>query len=512
MVQERFVERWWHLVVRERSGRRTSISRPPSSPVPDGQHHHHHPQEESGVVGEYSSSHHKNRRRATLIMDASKLISEDGEGSAGHHGAVSLGAGSKPAGKHRRRHTDSGAATYDGFVEYLIALSKQQHQSKQQQQHQQHSAHQHQQSHEPQLHLGSLPPLSEHPDASMIEGVKHVKANINTSMLSSSLSAISAYPTPPRTSEISTGFLGAAPAAEIPQVQVHVPNTPPTSVTLGPHTLSSSNLTAGIGAAVASAGADGSVGLPLLSSSLNDSISKLSTSIPMGPHPYSRTSIGSTGSYQRKRHPKPMLHAHSHQPSSIMVPKSSSFTISSILLKLIDQQLDGKFSGFTAPCVVSREHADRAAYSVGVPVGRVVHASGGGLPATRETSASLCYGCRGVVAVGPEKVQVVVPAVGVCDSPALALQQPGVAVWPALVPFPKQGDELLAGATTGLSGVMLSGMNVSPASPRSPLSPSGGAAVDGFGTGPWKYYHPSPFLLVCGRFCLVRFEWSCRST
>ncbi|KAJ3398651.1 hypothetical protein CcCBS67573_g04286 [Chytriomyces confervae] len=442
MVQERFVERWWHVMVRER--RRTSVSRGIgcSSPLGDVASAH-----DEARVADFAQ--HKHKRRATIVMEGSKLIPDDAHDESG-------AAERKSGGKHRRRHTDSNGATYEGFVEYLIALSKQQQQQKQ------HLLH-------PQLQ--SLQTLPENPtDATMADGGTSASplstSGNNTSILSSSLSAISAYPTPPRTLETSSTIkhVNYAPAANSPPVQ---PVSP----------LAQSFATSQLQFSVTPA-AEPSQPASQLSSSLTDSLSKLSTSLPPAHHPYSRSVAAAPGSYQRKRHPKPYLHNPGNLGGASSAPKSSSFTISSILLKLIDQQLDAKFSAFVNPCIVNTPHATRAAAELNLPfvdesiAGKLVQASGTSVPVDAETSATLCYGCRGVVSVGPEIV--------VHRPQPLSSQLNNAAssavVWPVLVPFPKRGDEVGAPVFSagGLNGSL---SNASMMSPRSPVSPQA-SAVD----------------------------------
>ncbi|KAJ3235502.1 hypothetical protein HDU81_000382 [Chytriomyces hyalinus] len=433
MVQERFVERWWHATVREQ--RRASISRGIGSSAHGGDIA---PAHEDARVAEFAQ--HKNRRRATVVVEGTRITPDETNESG-----IPV---RKPGHKNRRRNnTDSNGATYEGFVEYLIALSKQpqnQHllQPLQQQPQQQ-----------------PLQTLSENPadaDASTSDN--------NQSILSSSLSAINAYPTPPRTSEISTPTKFVKHTASIPPSQ---------SVAQLPQSL----LTAQSGFPGAPAVENNHTSQ--LSSSLTESLSKLSTSLPPPiHHPYSRSSVAAAaGSYQRKRHPKP--HLSPGQTSTSSVPKTSAFTISSFLLKMIDQQLDSKFSAYVNPCIVNAAHAARAAAELKLPfvdesiVGKLVQASGTSVPVDTKTSATLCYGCRGVVSVGPEIV--------VQQQQPPSTQSAGAAptaVWPLLVPFPKRGDEVGA-VLVSSSGLNANGLsnNASHVPPRSPTSPQA-SAVD----------------------------------
>ncbi|KAJ3408085.1 hypothetical protein CcCBS67573_g01134 [Chytriomyces confervae] len=436
MVQERFVERWWHVTVREQ--RRASVSRGIGSNAPGGGDIA--PAHEDARVAEFAQ--HKNRRRATVVVEGTRIIPDETNESGVPE--------RKPGGKNRRRNnTDSNGATYEGFVEYLIALSKQQQnqhllQPLQQQQHQQ-----------------PLQTLSENPvdgDASTLDN--------NQSILSSSLSAINAYPTPPRSSEISTPTK--------PVKYAHTASIPP-SQSVGQ--LSQSLLTTQSGFPGAHV-LESTQHTSQLSSSLTESLSKLSTSLPPPiHHPYSRSSVAAAaGSYQRKRHPKPHLTSPGQMSN---VPKGSAFNISSFLLKMIDQQLDSKFSAYVNPCIVNASHAARSAAELKLPivndsiVGKLVQASGTSVPVDTKTSATYCYGCRGVVSVGPEIV--------VQQQQPLSTQSAGAvptAVWPLLVPFPKRGDE--AGAvllsSSGLNGNGLSN-NASLVPPKSPTSPQA-SAVD----------------------------------
>ncbi|KAI9342023.1 hypothetical protein BDR26DRAFT_295349 [Obelidium mucronatum] len=366
MVQERFVERWYHAMMKDK--RRASMN---ASMIRRGVPSHDDSSTSDSTATTTShdyASHHKSKRRTSFVMENTQLIPDEQE-PEGH----------KP--KPRRRHTDS-AATYDNFMDYLVALSKQQHQAKA--------------TSLLQPQVSQLAPVSETSDAAFVfpttnnseasSGSLNNKSNLQ-SMLSSSLHAMTAYPTPPRTSEISSSFKRIRESRDTggdgemdtgsPAINNNSHHTAPLSSSLAPQHPEQ------------------------LSNSFSETFSKLSSSSP-NPllHPYSRHQHSY---HHRKRHPKPILHHQPHNPSS-SIPKQSSFTISSILLKLIDQQLDAKFTGFTtSPCVYAPpSHSEKPHASRVIQIG----ACGVGLPKTREVSRTLCYGCRGVVSVGPEPIQI----------------------------------------------------------------------------------------------------------
>ncbi|KAJ3071649.1 cell division control protein 14 [Podochytrium sp. JEL0797] len=406
MVQERFVERWWHTVSTEK--RRQSISMVQRGVSPASQQHlmdsfsTQSSRADSAV--EYSSSLQRSKRRTSFVMDATRLIPDDPTASADHSSHPHHHLKSKP---NRRRHTDS-AATYDNFMDYLVALSKQQKPVVAT-------------AAESQL-SSTLPPLAPVTETPSITLSPHPLANPTASMLSSSLNIISNYPTPPpRPLELSSSYKRAR-----------------TSEFLDPSSASSiARNTSGLSPSHAQhqpiPPASSS-----LSSSFTDSFSKLSSSSP-GLHPYTRTNTAhhhpNNTYHHRKRHPKPFLHQQQQQPSPSVstssFPKQSSFTISSILLKLIDHQLDQKFAAFGTRecCVMLPPSSDTA----GAESPMVVVVSRPNLPVTREASRELCYGCRGVVSVGPEWVR---PPSSSSGGGGAA----GVSSWPAAVPFPSQQD------------------------------------------------------------------------
>ncbi|KAJ3024916.1 UNVERIFIED_CONTAM: cell division control protein 14 [Siphonaria sp. JEL0065] len=419
MVQERFVERWHHSLMK--GNRRASMSA--SSMIRRGVS----PNEEQDgsstsdsttttTSHDYSSSPHKNKRRTSFVMDNTRLIPDEVELTE------------KP--KSRRRHTDS-AATYSNFMDYLVALSKQQHQAKT--------------ASLLQPQASQLSPVSESSDTVQLPSASTTSLQINSinnsgniqSMLSSSLDAMSAYPTPPRTSEMSSSFKRAREAGRDDEFAE----------------TNNNNLNPQFSSSQAPASAFTSAEGGSLSTSFTDSFSKLSSSSPN--HPYTRhTNTHSTHNHQqhsyhhRKRHPKPILHHHNSQQSHLsasMIPKQSSFTISSILLKLIDQQLDAKFSGFqTSPCTPAPPtHSEKPYASRVLQVGSL-----SGLPPSREVSRSLCYGCRGVVSVGPEVIRAHPEKNGLLDGYA--------AVWPVVVPFPSQEDFVgpLSGSVSPAMGLL----------------------------------------------------------
>ncbi|KAJ3026080.1 UNVERIFIED_CONTAM: cell division control protein 14 [Siphonaria sp. JEL0065] len=408
MVQERFVERWYHALMK--GNRRASISassmiRRGVSPNDEQDGSSTSDSTATTTSHDYSSSPHKNKRRTSFVMDNARLIPDEVESTE------------KP--KSRRRHTDS-AATYNNFMDYLVALSKQQHQAKT--------------ASLLQPQVSQLPPVSESSsDAIPPSPPNNPSLQINSinnshniqSMLSSSLNAMSAYPTPPRTSEMSSSFKRAREAGHDD---------------LFAETNSNNNLNPQFSSSLSPTSAVTPTEGGSLSTSFTDSFSKLSSSSPN--HPYTRhTHTHSTHNHHhhqqhsyhhRKRHPKPILHHHNSQQSQLstsMIPKQSSFTISSILLKLIDQQLDAKFNGFqTSPCTPAPPtHSEKPHTSRVLQVGSL-----SGLPPSREVSRTMCYGCRGVVSVGPEVIRVHPDKTGSFDG--------NVAVWPVVVPFPSQED------------------------------------------------------------------------
>ncbi|KAJ3110734.1 hypothetical protein HK100_002925 [Physocladia obscura] len=399
MVQERFVERWWHAMIKEK--RRTSVSL--GSMIHRNE-------------TDYGSSPHKSKRRTSVAIEGSKSMDSES----------AISAKSK---HHRRRQSDStnSTTTYDNFVDYLVALSKQQPNQ-----------------HQLQLQIQQLTKKSEencevggsYEEKSMNSSESPIgipKRSPTTSILSSSISAAAAmsmYPTPPRSSEITSSFkqerqtADLSSATQASSLSINSTSTIPSLIIISSPQQQDQQQPPS--------------STEHLSSSLTESFSKLSSAA----HPYSRHQ--QVGSFQRKRHPKPSLNFHNNNSNTSMslhsFPKSSSFSISTILLKLIDQQLDQKFSAFTQPCVISRTYAEKSSSNHTDNSGRCVQTSAG-LPRNLGESKMLCYGCRGVVAVGPERIRLYP-----------GRESEGYVVWPVVVPFPKREDEVVSAVVVGSVG------------------------------------------------------------
>ncbi|KAJ3202150.1 hypothetical protein HDU82_007566 [Entophlyctis luteolus] len=403
MVQERFVERWWYTMIKEKT-RRASVS------------------SVSGRLAAFESISIHNNSASDYSSSVRKNQDQLHDVKQKHSG--------------RRRHPST--PVFATFAEYLVAASKQQ-----QNRHilEDHLLQQQQQQ-------------SSRANLEDIEGVLHVPhgQSKQSSILSSSLNAISEYPTPPR-----TDFIPASIKRNREISDITLPESSYSALGTSPQPTDS------------------------LSNSFTESFAKLSSSS----HPYSRrqtgaaaTSLGSSptgfgvgfgangtsftavGSYQRKRHPKySSTHCGVSQHPVNLVPKGSSFAISAVLLKIIDAQLDAKLGVFAMQQCMSlplpgssrKQHrspsssSSSSSSSTPTPppvLGSSNHESDtqcviagvAGIPDTRAAALTLCYGCRGIVAVGPEKV-------------ALNSGSAAFAVWPRVVPFPCRADILAATAT-----------------------------------------------------------------
>ncbi|KAJ3393345.1 hypothetical protein HDU84_002140 [Entophlyctis sp. JEL0112] len=419
MVQERFVERWWYTMIKEKT-RRASVSSVSGRLAAFESISIH-----NNSASDYSSSVRKSKRRPSIAIDPSKKGSDQDQ----LHDVKQKHSG-------RRRHPST--PVFATFAEYLVAASKQQ-----QNRHilEDHLLQQQQQQ-------------SSRANLEDIEGVLHVPhgQSKQSSILSSSLNAISEYPTPPR-----TDFIPASIKRNREISDITLPESSYSALGTSPQPTDS------------------------LSNSFTESFAKLSSSS----HPYSRrqtgaaaTSLGSSptgfgvgfgangtsftavGSYQRKRHPKySSTHCGVSQHPVNLVPKGSSFAISAVLLKIIDAQLDAKLGVFAMQQCMSlplpgssrKQHrspsssSSSSSSSTPTPppvLGSSNHESDtqcviagvAGIPETRAAALTLCYGCRGIVAVGPEKV-------------ALNSGSAAFAVWPRVVPFPCRADILAATAT-----------------------------------------------------------------
>ncbi|ORY38820.1 hypothetical protein BCR33DRAFT_831778 [Rhizoclosmatium globosum] len=325
MVQERFVERWWHAMMREK--RRASMCSPvlvtrevsPANSASGG--------DGPALIITTTASDasaspdtveyaHKNKRRTSFVMESTRLIPDDEMDGQPHLYSKSVASGTI---KTRRRHTDS-AATYDNFMDYLVAITKQNQHAKSQ--------------------LSQLAPLTEtqlpapssaiatsssssftspatvattassatvatfSSSSSTQSSLSSSLSPATTSMLSSSLTAIQSYPTPPRVSEMSSSFKRARDASD----DHHLPINP----TENSHILAS---TLSPQPSLLSPAAEP------LSTSFTESFAKLSSSTPVPPRALHTPHASSY--HHRKRHPKPNPQPHP-PPSPKQQPSKSA--------------------------------------------------------------------------------------------------------------------------------------------------------------------------------------------